>query len=192
MRRFLSSTGGLYRTFLFSSKLSINPDEHSAFVTTRIEGQGSQSGVGLKSYDVVSIWVNAAWKRSEDIQLSFAQDKRSGLRFRMEKRRNTLNSGSYAPDCSTWDYLNQHLISPAYEAMCVKCRSKLMYSETTNRALNPVRWAIYMFFNNWRRFYVAFRIILQRSLTNSKWHIDRLCRKPVRIFSKLIPLHDQQ
>ena len=51
--------------------LSTVPEERSAFLTTRIAGQGTQSAVGLKSYDVVSVWVKATWKRAENIQLPF-------------------------------------------------------------------------------------------------------------------------
>jgi hypothetical protein len=53
------------------STLSTIREEHSAFHTTRIEGQGTQSAVDLKSYDVVSVRIKATWKRAENIQLPF-------------------------------------------------------------------------------------------------------------------------
>ena len=71
MRPFLSFAERLNRTLLFSSKLPSSSERNSAFITARVEGQGTQSAVGLKPYDVVSVWVKATWKRAQDVQLPF-------------------------------------------------------------------------------------------------------------------------
>lgn len=43
----------------------------SPYVSPRVDGQGTQSAVGLKAYDIAEGWVNEQWNKNTDIQLPF-------------------------------------------------------------------------------------------------------------------------